>query len=77
MNDPLTLLMRNSAMTLDGISQYYVKVGDEQHKFSTLVDLFDQIEKTRGMIFCNTKKSAKELEKKLNAQELKIKCMVS
>ncbi|OXA59492.1 Eukaryotic initiation factor 4A [Folsomia candida] len=65
MRNPVTFLVRDFQLTLDGIRQYYVNVADAAEKILTVVDLFPIIEKSRGMIFCNMRATVVRVKKKL------------
>ncbi len=79
MVNPMAFLVQNFQLTLDGIRQYYVSVGEEANKMATLLDLFPIIEKSqsRGMIFCNTRKSVKFVFDKMVEAGHTLGCIVS
>jgi superfamily II DNA/RNA helicase len=76
MKNPVTFLVRDFQLTLDGIRQYHVKV-EEEHKLETLIDLYHLIDKSRGMIFCNTRSKVIKVWKALNQQGFRLACIVS
>lgn len=43
MRDPAKILVKNEALTLDGIKQFYIAIDQEQWKFDTLVELYNNI----------------------------------
>ncbi len=43
MTDPVRILVRRDALTLEGIRQFYVAVDKEEWKFDTLCDLYDTL----------------------------------
>lgn len=58
MNNPLNILVKKDQLTLEGISQFYIAVGEEGWKFDTLCDLYDTITISQSIIYVNTKKKA-------------------
>lgn len=53
--DPVRILVKKEHVTLEGIKQYYVQCEQEEWKFDTLCDLYDNVTITQAVIFCNTK----------------------
>lgn len=53
--DPV-LVLRQNEVTLEGIRQYYINVEKEEWKIETLCDLYDSINITQCVIYCNTSK---------------------
>jgi ATP-dependent RNA helicase len=52
MTDPVRILVRRDALTLEGIRQFYVAVDKEEWKFDTLCDLYDTLTITQvGVCF--------------------------
>lgn len=54
MRDPLKILVKSDMLTLKGIKQYYIALENDEHKFLTLKDLFEQLTVSQCMIYCNT-----------------------
>lgn len=65
MKDPVKILVKNSALTLDGIKQYYIGLESEQDKISTICDLYETICTAQSMIYCSSKKKVSWLTDKL------------
>lgn len=61
MRNPVEIFVKTEQLTLDGISQYYVAVDDDQQKYSTLKDLFSIISMTQSVIYCNSVKRVADL----------------
>ena len=57
LRDPHIISVKNEALTLDGIAQFYVAVDDE-YKMETLSELYNSVSISQSIIFCNTKKKA-------------------
>lgn len=41
MRNPVTILVKQDEVTLEGIRQFYVDVEREEHKFDTLCDIYE------------------------------------
>lgn len=54
MRDPVKILVKSDMLTLKGIKQYYIALENDQHKFMTIKDLFEQLSVSQCMIYCNT-----------------------
>lgn len=65
MDDPVKILVKRDQITLEGIKQYKVELGDEKWKFDTLCDLYENLTITQAVIFCNTKRKVDWLSKQL------------
>eukprot|EP01017_Pseudomicrothorax_dubius_P047712 TRINITY_DN85_c0_g1_i2.p1 TRINITY_DN85_c0_g1~~TRINITY_DN85_c0_g1_i2.p1 ORF type:complete len:423 (-),score=158.84 TRINITY_DN85_c0_g1_i2:218-1441(-) len=77
MRDPVTILVKNEELTLDGIRQFYIAIGKEEWKFDTLVELYNNIEITQCIIYCNTKKKVDDLAEKMKEKKFTISSMHS
>lgn len=53
--DPVKILVKREEISLQGIKQYYIQCEQEDWKFDTLCDLYDNLTITQAVIFCNTK----------------------
>lgn len=65
MNNPLHILVKNDELTLEGIRQYYLNVQKEEWKYDYLCDLYDTINISQSVIFCNTKRKVDQLTRRL------------
>lgn len=62
LTNPLKILVKEEELTLEGIKQYYVYIGDNnRHKFETLCDLYNRISVGQTMIYCNKRHIVDEL----------------
>jgi translation initiation factor 4A len=52
--DPVSIIMKSENLTLDGISQYYVSLENDDHKLITLKDLYSNISFSQCIIYCNS-----------------------
>jgi len=77
MRDPVRLIINKEQLTLEGISQYYVDVGQESYKLDTIVDLFDSISVSQCIIFCNSRRKADWLTAKMAERDFPVACIHS
>ena len=75
MQDPVRILVKRDELTLEGISQFYVNVEQEEWKFDTLCDLYDTLTITQAVIFCNTKQKVDWLASKMKEQHFTVTAM--
>lgn len=54
MRDPVEILVKTETLTLEGITQFYVALEDDQLKYVTLKDLYGTISLTQCIIYCNS-----------------------
>ncbi len=54
MKDPVTISVAADKLSLDGIKQYYVAVENDQQKYETLKDLYQNISMAQCIIYCNS-----------------------
>lgn len=68
--EPLIVSLETEDFTLEGIRQYYVKVGTFLDKKGVLLDLLQQCRISQAIIFANKKETANELKLYLDEQEI-------
>jgi translation initiation factor 4A len=67
-NNPISILVKNEELTLEGIKQFYIGLDKRSQKVDTLIDLFEMISVTQCIIFVNKKNDAEELYEHLKKQ---------
>jgi len=72
MNNPVRILVKRDELTLDGIKQFYIAVEKEDWKLDTLCDLYDTLNITQAVIFCNTRRKVDELTDKMRSREFTV-----
>jgi len=72
MNDPIKILVKRDELTLEGITQFYIKVEKEEWKFDTLCDLYDTLTITQAVIFCNTRQKVDWLSDKMRGNNFTV-----
>jgi len=75
MRDPVRILVKAEALTLEGILQYYVALDKEAHKLDVLCDLFETLTITQSIIYCNTRRNADFLENQMTRQDFTVSVM--
>jgi translation initiation factor 4A len=72
MNNPVRILVKRDELTLEGIKQFYILVEKEDWKLDTLIDLYDTLNITQAVIFCNTRRKVDELTDRMRAKEFTV-----
>ena len=75
MRDPVKILVKQEALTLDGIRQFYVMVDREEWKLDTLCDLYETLTITQCVIFINSRRKVDWLVDQMNAQDHSVSCI--
>jgi len=73
--DPVKILVKQDQISLEGIKQYKVELGEEAWKLDTIIDLFQMLTIQQCVIFCNTKKKVDWLSKSLVKQDFAVIAM--
>ena len=71
---PTRVLVGKERLTLEGIQQFYVAV-EEEFKLATLMDLYESVSIAQAVIFCNTRRKADWLAKKMNDEDFTVSCL--
>lgn len=69
MNSPVRILVKRDELTLEGIKQFYISVDREEWKLDTLCDLYETLNITQAVIFCNTRRKVDFLTDKMRARD--------
>uniref|UniRef100_A0AC34RT66 ATP-dependent RNA helicase n=1 Tax=Panagrolaimus sp. JU765 TaxID=591449 RepID=A0AC34RT66_9BILA len=75
MRDPIRILIKKEEITLEGIRQFYIMIEKEEWKFDTLCDLYDTVNITQAVIFCNTRRKVEELAQNMEARKFTVSYM--
>lgn len=73
--DPVKILVKREKVTLKGIKQYKIQCEQEEWKFDTLCDLYDNLTITQAVIFCNTKAKVTWLAAQMKRQNFTVVAM--
>lgn len=72
MHEPIKILLKNSEVAVDLISQFYINVETEDLKFDTLIDLYSLMSTSQAIIFSNTIKKVDWLKENLEKNNFEI-----
>lgn len=72
MNNPARILVKKEELTLEGIKQFYITIEREDWKLETLCDLYDTLNITQAVIFCNTRRKVDYLTDAMRAKEFTV-----
>mmetsp|Transcript_5704 Transcript_5704/g.7420 ORF Transcript_5704/g.7420 Transcript_5704/m.7420 type:complete len:398 (-) Transcript_5704:57-1250(-) len=72
MNHPVKILVQRAELTLEGIKQFYVDVAVEHNKLETLCDLYDTVNITQAVIFCNTRRKVDWLSEQMRNRQFVV-----
>jgi translation initiation factor 4A len=75
MRDPIRILVKKEELTLEGIRQFYVNVQKDDYKFETLCDLYEAVNVTQAVIFCNTRRKVETLTEQMTAKKFTVSCL--
>lgn len=76
MRDPVSILVKEAELTLDGIRQYVVELQDAW-KTEVVEDIYKVLSVQQGVIFCNSIGRVKELAEKLKSAGHTLSCIHS
>lgn len=77
MKDPIKILLKNTEVAVEIISQFYLDVESEDNKFDTLMDLYNLMSASQAIIFCNTISKVNWLKENLEKNNFTITCIHS
>lgn len=72
LRDPYRVTIEKEKINVEEISQYKISLGDERHKFPTLLDLFGKISFNQMIIFVNSVRTAEHLQRKLQDEDVQV-----
>jgi translation initiation factor 4A len=68
LQNPTKILVNQEGVQLDGIKNYYVVAEREDWKVEILADLYQRLNISQALIYCNQRKKAEMLAEKMAAQ---------
>jgi translation initiation factor 4A len=78
MKNPLRILLNKDEVSLEGLSQYYILLNNDDDKIKTILDLFETFTKiSQAMIFCSSKRRVDWLKKKLEENKFTVSAIHS
>lgn len=75
MRNPIRILVKKDELTLEGIKQYYIPIEKEEWKFPTLSDLYENLDITQAIIYCNTRKKVETLAQQMTDKDFVVSFM--
>lgn len=70
--NPVRILVKSSALTLEGIRQFYIAVGKQEWKLDTLCDLYETVTVTQAVIFCASKNAVDRLAQGMRERDFTV-----
>jgi len=77
MRDPINIFVKTEALTLEGISQYFVAVDDDKQKYLAMKDLYSYISLSQCIIYCNSIKRVIDLHAAMLEDGFPVCCIHS
>jgi superfamily II DNA/RNA helicase len=77
MRDPVNIFVKTEALTLEGISQYFVAVDDDKQKYLAMKDLYSYISLSQCIIYCNSIKRVVDLHDAMIEDGFPVCCIHS
>lgn len=76
MKEPVTrIFVKREMLSLEGIKQFYIDMESDRDKFPVLMDIYSKINIYQLIIYCNQKKQADILKRKLTMNDLPAECL--
>lgn len=72
MRDPLRILVKREALTLEGIKQFYIAIEKEDWKLDTLCDLYETITITQAIIYASTRRKVEWLTEEMTKRDFTV-----
>ncbi|KAJ4409353.1 RNA helicase required for poly(A+) mRNA export [Didymella pomorum] len=67
-----TLTLAHDDLTIEGIKQLYIDIGDDTDKYQTLLKFYGLMTQASSIIFVRTRRTAEELERRMTAEGHKV-----
>merc|ERR1711934_1105980 len=72
MRNPIRILVKKDELTLEGIQQFYVAAEREDWKLDILCDLYETMNITQSIIYCNTRRKADYIETEMSKRDFTV-----
>lgn len=72
LKDPTRILLPPEKVTLEGIRQYYVLIDEESWKFDCLTDIYQHMNISQALIYCNQRTKVEWLQKRLQENNFEV-----
>lgn len=77
MKEPVSIVVKKEALTLEGINQYYIALDTDEHKYLTLKDLYSSISMSHCIIYCNSVNRVRDLAHSMGNDGFPVCCIHS
>ena len=77
MKTPITIMVKAEQLTLEGISQYFVAIENDQQKYATLKDIYSFLSFSQCIIYCNSVNRVIDLYEAMNQDGFPVCCIHS
>ena len=77
MRNPVKISVKAENLTLEGISQFFVALDNDQQKYSTLKDLYSYFSFSQSIIYCNSVKRVIDLHLAMSEDGFPVCCIHS
>lgn len=77
MKDPVNIIVKKEALTLEGIAQYYIALDSDNHKYLTLKDLYSSVSMSHCIIYCNSVNRVRDLTNAMKEDGFPVCCIHS
>ena len=72
MRNPVEIFVKAEQLTLEGISQYYVALDNDNQKYDTLKDIYGTISISQSIIYCNSIKRVTDLYEAMMSDDFPV-----
>jgi len=72
MREPVRILVKQNALTLEGIQQFYVAIDEERWKLDVLCDLYETLTISQSIIYCNKRRQVDFLHDQLSRRDFTV-----
>lgn len=72
MRNPVKVLVKAEQLTLEGITQFYVALDSDEHKYDCLKDIFSSLNMAQCIIYCNSVRRVQDLYDAMNADNYPV-----
>jgi len=69
---PVKILIKKEMLTLQGIQQFFVNLENDEHKYTTLKDLFGTLSVSQAIIYCNSIRRVDDLYEAMKHDEFPV-----
>lgn len=74
-DEVVSIYMEPEKLTLDGIKQYYLALTNDQDKFNRLNELFESVNISKMIVYCNSVKRVIDLHEALKKNNYPVVCI--